>query len=107
MGVGEQRFFQSMSDAPSVKSILEDARRIGYPPGQQRAFVMAKVLEENKVIIVGCEYPELVSAAKMIPAATMDDAFEIIRADLGGECSLLVVPHALQTLPVLTQSKPR
>jgi len=42
-GVGEQRFFKAMRDAPDVQSILNDARRNGYPPGQQRAFVMAKV----------------------------------------------------------------
>ncbi len=57
-GVGEQRFFAAMRDAPDVQYILDDARRNGYPPGQQRAFVMAKVLEKNKVIIVGSECPD-------------------------------------------------
>jgi nickel-dependent lactate racemase len=100
-GVGEQRFFNAMKDAPNVQFILEDARRNGYPPGQQRAFVMAKVLEQNKVIIVGSECPDLVRAAKMIPAATMNDAFNIAINDLGEACRVLVVPHALQTLPVI------
>jgi nickel-dependent lactate racemase len=45
-GIGEQRFLAAMRDAPSIQFILEDARRNGYPPGQQRAFVMAKVLEK-------------------------------------------------------------
>ena len=47
-GVGEQRFFTAMRDAPNVQFILEDARRNGYLPGQQRAFVMAKVLERAR-----------------------------------------------------------
>ncbi|MEJ2111606.1 MAG: nickel-dependent lactate racemase, partial [Acidobacteriota bacterium] len=34
-GVGEQRFYQAMRDAPDVGTILEDARQNGYPPGQQ------------------------------------------------------------------------
>ncbi|HEY9600790.1 MAG TPA: hypothetical protein V6C85_04215, partial [Allocoleopsis sp.] len=100
-GVGEQRFLSAMRDAPDIQFILEDARKNGYPPGQQRAFVMAKVLEQNKVIIVGSEYPELVSACKMLPAATMDDALKIAQADLGAELDVLVVPHALLTLPIV------
>ena len=56
-GVGEQRFLAAMRDAPNVQFILDDARRNGYPPGQQRAFVMAKVLEQARVVIVGQRVP--------------------------------------------------
>jgi nickel-dependent lactate racemase len=104
-GVGEQRFLAAMRDAPNIQSILDDARRIGYPPGQQRAFVMAKVLEEAKVIIVGSECPDLVAACKMIPAATMNEALSIAAQDLGPTCRVLVVPRALLTLPVIREGK--
>jgi lactate racemase len=100
-GVGEQRFFAAMRDARSVQSILEDARRNGYPPGQQRAFVMAKVLEQVKVVIVGSECPDLVAACKMIPAARMDEALDLATQELGASCRALVVPHAMLTLPVV------
>ena len=100
-GVGEQRFLAAMRDAPHVQFILDDGRKHGYPPGQQRAFVMAKVLEQSKVIIVGSEHPEIVSACKMIPAATMEEALSMAAADLGAELDVLVVPHALLTLPVV------
>ena len=100
-GVGEQRFLAAMRDALSIQFILEDARKNGYPPGQQRAFVMAKVLEQTKVVIVGSECPELVSACKMIPAATMDEALGLASRELGPACKVLVVPHAMLTLPVI------
>jgi nickel-dependent lactate racemase len=100
-GVGEQRFLAAMRDAPSVRFILEDARRNGYPPGQQRAFVMAKVLEQAKVVIVGSECPDLVAACKMIPAASLDDALDLATQELGTACQVLVVPHAMLTLPVI------
>ncbi len=100
-GVGEQRFLAAMRDAPDVQTILDDARKHGYPPGQQRAFVLAKVLEANPVIIVGSEHPDVVAACKMIPAATMDEAFEIVRRALGGDLQVLIVPHSLLTLPVV------
>jgi nickel-dependent lactate racemase len=100
-GVGEQRFLAAMRDAPDVQFILDDARKNGYPPGQQRAFVMAKVLEESNVVIVGSECPDLVAACKMIPAATMEEAIELASAKLGSACDVLIVPHAMLTLPVM------
>jgi nickel-dependent lactate racemase len=104
-GVGEQRFFAAMRDAPNVQYILDDARKNGYPPGQQRAFVMAKVLEETNVVIVGSEYPDLVSACKMIPAATMEEALDLAASKMGPTCDVLIVPHAMLTLPVLQANR--
>jgi len=90
-----------MRDTPTVQAILDDARRNGYPPGQQRAFVMAKVLEESKVIIVGSECPDLIKDCKMLPAATMQEALKLAASDLGPDCNVLIVPHAMLTLPVI------
>jgi len=101
-GVGEQRFLAALRNAPDVYSIMADARQHGYPPGQQRAFVIAKVLEQAQVIIVGAECPDLVAACKMIPAASMEEALGLAVAERGAACQVLVVPHALQTLPVVT-----
>lgn len=104
-GVGEQRFFKAMRNAPDIQSILDDARTNGYPPGQQRAFVMAKVLEKTNVIIVGSECPDLVADCKMIPAATMEEALTLAASELGSSCSVLIVPHAMLTLPVIQETK--
>jgi hypothetical protein len=106
VGAGESRFFRAMSESPSVEWILADARRNGYPPGQQRAFVMAKVLEHHPVIIVGAEHPEIIAAAKMIPAATMDEALALARSYVTPSSDgyeALIVPHALLTLPVVEE----
>lgn len=100
-GTGEQRFYKAMRDAPDVDHILEDARANGYPPGQQRAFVMAKVLEKSKVIIVGSRCPDIVSECKMIPAASMEEALQIAGSDLGSSSDCLIVPYAMLTLPIV------
>jgi len=100
-GVGEQRFLTAMRDSTNIASILTDARENGYPPGQQRAFVLAKVLEKATIIIVGSEYPELVTDCKMVPADTIEEAISIAEAELGKIDRLLFVPHAMLTLPVI------
>lgn len=101
-GLGEQRFLAAMRDAPDVQWILDNARLNGYPPGQQRAFVLARTLEQTRVVIVGSECPDMVAACKMISAATMDEAFDLAAAELGPDANVLVVPHAMLTLPVVT-----
>jgi nickel-dependent lactate racemase len=100
-GVGEQRFLRAMQDAPDVHTILDDARQHGYPPGQQRAFVMAKVLEKNDVIVVGAKDPALIRSAKFLAVPTMEGAFEMAAGKLGEGLDVLVVPHALLTLPIV------
>ncbi len=100
-GVGEQRFLAAMRAAPDVQTILKDARQYGYPPGQQRAFVLAKVLEQTQIVIVGSEDPQLVSDCKMTPAATMPEAIEIVKNGLPKNCQTLIVPQALLTLPIV------
>jgi len=100
-GVGEQRFLEAMREASDVGEILNHARTYGYKPGQQRAFVMAKVLEKCSVVIVGAEKPDIVRQTKMIPAATMEEALAMARERLGSRLDALIVPHALHTLPIV------
>jgi nickel-dependent lactate racemase len=104
-GVGEQRFFEEMRGAVDISSFIEELRRTGYPPGAQRAFVMAKVMEKNHVIFVGSETPDLVRQMHMIPAEHMDQAFHIATKKMGrNDLDVLVVPHALMTLPIVDQN---
>jgi nickel-dependent lactate racemase len=102
-GVGEARFHEAIRSAPDISTILQQARHSGYPPGQQRAFVLAKVLEHNPIIIVGSDFPQLIADCKMIPAASMDEAFEIAQRNLGKSCEVLLVPDAMHTLPVIQE----
>ncbi len=102
-GVGEQRFLEKMQGAADMPSLLAELRRTGYPPGAQRAFVMAKVLEKSDVIVVGSETPDVVQQVHMIPAVDMDEAFRIAAEKIGrADLDLLIVPHALLTLPIVT-----
>lgn len=103
-GVGEQRFLEKMKSAESMPSLLDELRRTGYPPGAQRAFVMAKVLEKCSVIIAGTQTPDLVRDSRMIPAATMDEALNLAVKLIGRpDLDVAVVPRALLTLPIVVE----
>jgi hypothetical protein len=62
---------------------------------------MAKVLEQNEVIIVGAQDPDLIRSAKFLSAPTMEAAFDLVGQKLGKDLDALVVPHALLTLPIV------
>ncbi|MBM4355253.1 MAG: nickel-dependent lactate racemase [Deltaproteobacteria bacterium] len=98
-GTGEERFFATMKAAPDMQTILHDARTKGYKPGEQRAFVMAKVMEANDVVVVGAECPDVIRAAHMLAMDTMDEVLADVRRRFGANARVLLVPHSLQTLP--------
>jgi nickel-dependent lactate racemase len=101
-GIGERRFLEKMSQASDMRSLLKEMRASGYPPGAQRAFIIAKVLERIDIIVVGSKTPDIVRRVHMIPAHNMDDAFRICAQKIGrGDLDILVIPHALVTLPII------
>lgn len=101
-GVGERNFLYGMASAPDLDSLLDRLRREGCRPGEQRAFIVGKVLREHPIIVVGAQDPDIVRACHMTPAADMLEAFRLVGelSDIGDEPDVLVVPHATQTLPV-------
>ena len=101
-GAGEERFYRALSEAPNPQAVIDDAHANGYPPGQQRAYVMAKVLQHSTVVIVGAHDPELVRRAHMLAVETIEDALALVAARFAPNANLLIVPHATLTLPVVT-----
>ena len=105
-GIGEQRFYDEMRLAPNMRALQEKMRRRGYQAGAQRAFIMAKVLEVNPVVVVGAEFPQVVEATKMIAVTTMTQALEFAVKHMGRpDLDVLIIPHALLTLPFVQKQK--
>ena len=103
-GIGEQRFLEEMRKAKDVHSLVENMRRTGYPPGAQRAYFMARALEQYEVIIVGSKDPSIILDAKMVPASDMKEALQIVTKKSKKDLDTIVVPHALLTLPIVQSS---
>ena len=100
-GLGEQRFFERLTQAGDLRALLEELRQHGIQAGEQRAYMLAQVLLKHTVIIVGAECSDVVRDCRMVPAATMGEAVSLARDMVGDQASVLVLPHALQTLPVV------
>jgi nickel-dependent lactate racemase len=100
-GLGEQRFLAAMSEPGGPAAIIARARREGIRPGEQRAYVMARVLQEATVIVAGAADQTTVRAVGMVPAADIDEAVAMAVQIAGTPATALVMPHALLTLPIV------
>ena len=91
-GKGERRFYDRLSDGESAESLYEEMQ-MGYEPGAQRAFVVARVLSEYDIYVTNSRAPDVVEECLMCATEDASDAIEP-----GSE--VLVVPDALNTLLV-------
>jgi nickel-dependent lactate racemase len=106
-GAGEQRFYEILAGAESPATLIAELRRTGFPAGAQRAYILAQVLVNHPVIVVGAEHPEIVRACHMHAvddiAAGIALAERLARAAFElphpATLDMLVVPHALLALP--------
>ncbi|MGH2561340.1 MAG: nickel-dependent lactate racemase [Thermomicrobiales bacterium] len=100
-GAGEQRFKAAMSQPGGPEVVMARARADGIRPGEQRAYIMARVLQNVSVIVAGADDPAEVQSVGCIPAATVDEALAIAQQYVGMPATALIVPHALLTLPIV------
>ncbi|MEX2045785.1 MAG: nickel-dependent lactate racemase [Chloroflexota bacterium] len=101
-GAGEQRFLAALERAESPAAVVDAARR-HFVAGEQRAVMLALTLQHCLVIIAASEAPEVVRLAKLRAAVDVEEALDIAYEHIGRptRASVLLVPHALHTLPVV------
>lgn len=99
-GVGERQFGETMRfERPP--QIIERIRRTGIRPGEQRAYIMAQVLERVRVIVAGAAEPELIADMSFDLAPDLPAAIEMAVEHVGIPSAAIVVPHAMLTLPIV------
>jgi nickel-dependent lactate racemase len=101
-GAGERRFRDAMTNPFGAAAVIERARSEGIKPGEQRAYIMARVLQDLTVIVAGSVCPEEVTAIGFVPYDSIDSALNHAAAITGTPATAIVVPHALLTLPIVT-----
>jgi nickel-dependent lactate racemase len=102
-GAGEQRFLAALERAPSPAAVVEEARR-HFSGGEQRSVMVALTLQHCLVVVAASEAADVVSRAKLRVAVDVEEALDIAYEHIGRPktASLLIVPRAIHTLPVVT-----
>ncbi len=103
-GAGELRFLAALERAESPAAVVDAARR-HFEGGEQRAVMVALTLQHCQVIVAASEAPEVVRLAKLRAAVDVEEALDLAYEHIGRptRASLLIVPRALHTLPVVQE----
>ena len=101
-GAGEQRFLRALESAPTPAAVVDTARR-HFAGGEQRAVMVALTLAHCQIIVAASAAPEIVRRAKLWAAESIEEALAMAYEHIGrpARASVLLVPRALHTLPVL------
>ncbi len=76
-GLGEKRFGELLAGEESLDVLLNRFRHDGFPAGGQRAYIVARVLRDHPIIIVGRGDPDAIRSCRMIPAARLKEGVDI------------------------------
>lgn len=103
-GAGEQRFLAALEKAESPAAVVEEARR-HFAGGEQRAVMVALTLQHCMIVVAASEAPEVVRLAKLRAAVDVEEALDIAYEHIGRpeRASVLLVPRALHTLPIVRE----
>ena len=113
-GLGERRFFDALRGARSPAELMDRLRRDCIRAGEGRAYLVAGVLRDAAIVVAGAERPDVPAACGMRTAVALEEALalagDLARSTLpSGErdrqLELLVVPHAIRTLPYVTDGR--
>jgi lactate racemase len=101
-GAGEQRFLAALERAASPSAVVDEARK-HFAGGEQRAVMVALTLQWCQIIVAASESPEVVRLAKLRAAVDVEEALDIAYEHIGRPptASVLLVPRALHTLPIV------
>lgn len=97
-GVGEQRFYEIMKEAPDINQLVSTVRARGYPAGGQRAYLLALTLGYADLIIAGSVTPKVVEDMHMSARPTMDAALKYAFERFGDKVKVIVLPHSIQLI---------
>lgn len=100
-GQGEKNFMQMLLRFGPTGELISYLRENGCRPGDQRAYMIAQLRQQYRLILTGATHVMPVIEAGLDNADNMGEALymaqKLSRSD---KPRLLIVPHALQTIPV-------
>ncbi|MDW8396020.1 MAG: hypothetical protein RMM31_07240, partial [Anaerolineae bacterium] len=97
-----QAFYEALTNADAPEQVIQQLSGRTLRPGEDRAYLLAHLMQRYRVIAIGAEREHLVRASHLIPARTITEALEIAELFTDGSRCALVVPQAAVTLPVFS-----
>ena len=104
-GIGHESYHAWMKTVKTPDEALQKARQEGFAPGEHKVFVLARILKQAELMIVGSAIPpSTLQDLLLTPVATMEEALARAFAKLGSEAKVWVLPYGVITIPVVKKA---
>jgi nickel-dependent lactate racemase len=101
-GPGEAAFREALRGGTTPDAVLSLLRGTGVAAGGQRAYMVARALAERRGLVAGVDEPARLEGSLFTVVPDARSTLEFLERTLGDRARVLVVPDALNMLPVLT-----
>lgn len=102
-GLGEEGYYQLMSQTKSLKELKERIWKEGFKVGEHKAFVLERILSHAEVIMTDCEIEEEILNKMFIKKEkTLQEAVDKILMK-NPKSKFLIMPQGIMTIPKLIE----
>ncbi len=100
-GCGHPGYCDIMRRAEDVDDIIAISREEGFAPGEQKAFILARILKQARIVMTDCLLPE--ETLKELHLESVPTLQEALDRELkkNPKARVVLIPDGLLTLPIL------
>ena len=95
-------FYEALSSGSNTEEVIQLLSRRALAPGEDRAYLLAHVLQRNPIIAVGLRESD--QARHVISVRNISEAAELAETFIGHRPRTLFLPRALSAVPVNTRT---
>lgn len=92
-------FYDALTNAPTPDRVIEQLQGRSLKKGEDRAYLLAHVMQRHHVIAAGAPREQLVRNSHFVPSQDVREAGELAESFAGHTPRALVVRHARRNLP--------
>jgi nickel-dependent lactate racemase len=100
-GCGHPGYCNIMKRAKDADDVIAISREEGFAPGEQKAFILARILKQARIVMTDCSLPE--ETLKEIHLKSVPALQEALDQELERrpDSRVILIPDGLLTLPIL------
>ncbi len=102
-GMGSNKFEQFLGSKNSLPEIIQTFEGMQFEIGPHKAYQLAKQAINHKIILVSDINDELVLRMHLIPAKSIEQAYELSKYCLPENPRIAVLPYATHTMPKIAE----
>lgn len=100
-GCGHPGYCNIMKRVQDVNEVIAISREEGFAPGEQKAFILARILKHARMVITDCLIPEeTLKELYLESATTLQEALHR-ELEKNPKSRVVLIPDGLLTLPIL------